>query len=279
MFRDILFADPQGSIPTVQENMDRFLAGYEELRQKYFPANWSFKQERHSASVFLAMNDPELNFVYKAGEANTMAKYIDFGFGIGTGSNFNLVNYYRLCETVINALREHEALLEKHFSKLGSEHYQDRSLHLLAFDLMYCCHYYGFYHGIPIPSAKKKIKQIAVPELSPEELAKLQAEREERLKEIQETIEGLERECDKYAEISLIGVQVTTEKYGIGTVIEQNMNLVKVQFAEVGKSFVLNAKFTGRPRFENDEFIVSQFTEYAEKQEQLQKLKKELETI
>ena len=60
LFNEVLFADTQGNASVVQDNMDRFLDEYEALRCKYFPRNWSYKQDRHSASVFLAMNDPDL---------------------------------------------------------------------------------------------------------------------------------------------------------------------------------------------------------------------------
>ena len=134
---------------------DRFLEEYENLRCKYFPSNWSFKQDRHSASVFLAMNNPDFNYVYKSSEALTMAKYLDFGFSIGSGISFSLPNYYRLCEEIGFALREHDSLLEMHFSRLTPEYYNDQSLHLLAFDLMYCCRTYNFYNVVTLPAAVK----------------------------------------------------------------------------------------------------------------------------
>lgn len=159
MFRDVLFSDAHGDVATVQDNMDRFIDEYNALLQKYFPRNWSFKQDRHSASVFLAMNDPDFNYPFKASEAQTMAKYLDFGFSIGAGTSFSLPNYYRLCEEVVAALKEHESLLEKHFSRLTNEYYRDQSLHLLAFDLMYCCRTYNFYRGLTVPSTGKTIRK------------------------------------------------------------------------------------------------------------------------
>ena len=147
LFYEVLFADAHGDVSEVQKNMDQFLEEYEDLRCKYFPSNWSFKQDRHSASVFLAMNDPDFNYVYKSSEAQTMAKYVDFGLSIGSGSSFSLPNYYRLCDEIVEALREHDSLLKTHFSRLTSEHYNDLSLHLLAFDLMYCCRTYNFYQS------------------------------------------------------------------------------------------------------------------------------------
>ena len=125
LFRDVLFGDTGGDISLAQDRMDSFLDAYEALRQKYYPGNWSYKQDRHSASVYLAMNEPEFHYVYKSSEALTMAKYIDFGFNIGAGTYFSLENYYRLCDGIVAALKEHDSLLEKHFSKLSAQCYDD----------------------------------------------------------------------------------------------------------------------------------------------------------
>lgn len=277
LFYEILFVDDCGEVSIVEDNMERFLDEYEKLRCKYFPGNWSYKQDRHSASVFLAMNNPDFNFVYKASEAQTMAKYIDFGFSIGSGMTFNLKNYYRLCEDIIDALKEHESLLETHFNWLTTEHYNDKSLHLLAFDLMYCCRTYNFYRGLNLPTKRKKTRRSGP--LTPEEIAQREAERLARIDELEQQIAELEKSCDEYSDISLIGVQVTAKPYGIGTVIEQEINQIKVRFDKVEKSYILDEKYVARPKFEDDEIIVSAFTEYGNKQEQIKRLQRELSTL
>ena len=53
LFCDVLFADADGDVSAVQSHMEDFLDEYENLRQRHFPGNWSYKQDRHSASVFL----------------------------------------------------------------------------------------------------------------------------------------------------------------------------------------------------------------------------------
>jgi len=62
---------------------------------------------------------------------------------------------------------------------------------------------------------------------------------------------------------SLVGVQVTMNQLGKGTVIEQDMNRIKVAFEGIEKSYILDKKFMARPRFDNDEDVVSAFTVYA----------------
>lgn len=280
LFIDVLLADPHGDVTAVHTNMDRFLEGYEALLRRHFPGNWSFQQDRHSASVYLAMNDPGFNFVFKAKEAQKMAKYVEFGFDIGAGTSFSLPNYYLLCDEIVAALREHESLLTKHFERLRPEHYRDDSLHLLAFDLMYCSRAYNFYHGLAEPTTGRTVrKKPAAPETPPEELALREAERLAKIGELERQIEELELGCDEYSDISLTGVRVTSPKYGEGTVIEQDINKIRVRFAEIEKTFVLDNRFAGRPRFEDDEDIVAAFTEYGRIQEKINGLKKELNSL
>ena len=43
LFSEVLFAETNGDIATIQDHMATFLDDYEGLRQKYFPGNWSYK--------------------------------------------------------------------------------------------------------------------------------------------------------------------------------------------------------------------------------------------
>ncbi len=277
LFYEVLFADTHGDISAVHSNMDRFIEEYENLRCKYYPRNWSFKQDRHSASVFLAMNEPTFNFVFKASEAQTMARYIDFGLSIGAGESFSLTNYYRLCEEIVSALKEHPTLLEKHFNRLTSEYYYDQSLHLLAFDLMYCAHAYDYFSGLTVPSKKKeKASNSKSTSLSPEQQAQFETERNAKISSIEQRIAELQCKCDDFSDISLIGVQVTTAAYGVGTVTNQEGNKIVVRFDTFEKSFILDERYSARPRFEDDEQVIAVFTEYGRIQEQIKSLHRDL---
>lgn len=273
LFQNLLSADTNGDVDAVQNQMDAFLEGYEALRRKYYPGNWSFKQDRHSVSVYLAMNAPDVHYVFKSSEATTMAKYVDFGFHIGSGVNFSLENYYRLCDEIVAVLKQHESLLDKHFAHLTEGYYVDTSLHLLAFDLMYCCRTYGYYKGLTVPSTGKTIKKAAP---TAEELAQKEAERLAKIQELEQEMEDLERSCDEYADISLIGVQVTSNQHGNGTVIAQEINRITVRFTDVEKVFILDEKYIIRPHFENDGEIISAFTKYGRAKEQIDRLQAQI---
>lgn len=118
-----------------------------------------------------------------------------------------------------------------------------------------------------------------MPDVSPEEMARQETERLVRISELEQQIEELELSCDEYDEISLLGVEVTSLVYGVGTVIDQAVNKIKVKFSNIEKTFILDSKYAARPRFEDDEDIVSAFTEYGRIRERLKKLKQELAAL
>lgn len=275
LFSDVLFADAHGNPDTAQEHMDAFLQAYEVLRQKHFPGNWSYKQDRHSASVFLAMHDPAFHFVYKSSEAGMMAHAIGFEPAPGNGASFRLSDYYRLCEVLVGALKEHDTLLEKHFGYLDERCFRDESLHLLAFDLMYCSRTYSFYRGLAETGRGREGKKAG----TSEESARREEARRARIMEIEDELAGLEGVQGDGEDISLLGVRVTSETYGVGMVVSQDVNRIGVQFPGVKKDFILSSKYPQRPRFEDDEDVIEAFTAYGERMERIGQLKRQLDAL
>ena len=282
LFYNVLFTETEGDINAVQQNMNRFVEEYNALLHEHFPAKWTYKQDIHSASVYLAMNDPEFNYVYKNKNASEMSNYIGFEEKIGSGKTFSLRNYYKLCEVIVNALKQHDSLLEKHFSRLTEEHYRDESLHLLAFDLMYCCRTYGFYIGLVPPEKPKKTKQRKPKVHNAEDPEKKERERQNQIIELEKERASLDLVCQSAEEISLIGIQVRSDEYGTGEVIAQDdktFNKIKVRFDTCEKTYLLHSKYSKRPRFENDNEIVRIFTEYSDAAERIRKIDEILDDL
>ena len=275
LFCDVLFANDEGDLEMRQQNMDAFIDGMEKMREKYYPANWSFKQDRHSASTFLAMYAPAENYVYKYSEAETMAVYGEFGFDIGAGIDFSLPHYYAMCDDIVDALKTHDTLLQKHFSKLDGECYDEQSLHLLAFDIMYCCKSYGLYQGLSHIAKRDSIKAAKEAAQQKEAAAQLQ----ERINTLMAEIESLELSLPDVSDISLMNVEVESKQYGIGTVIEHDGNKIKVQFSDVTKTFMLDKKFSMRPTFENDTEVVEAYSEFTVISDKIRVLKQQLERL
>ena len=273
LFRDVLFADDGGDIEIKQNHMEQFLEEIEKLRQKAFPQFYKYKQDRHAASCYMAFVDPEHNYIYRYSEAEELAKNIEFGLDIGSGETFKLKNYYSLCELVVEELKQHPTLLQKYHELVYSgDFYPDESLHLLAFDFMYCCRCYNLYKGIQHQSKRESIKSYKLAELR----AKEEAERQERIADLKQQIRDLEMSIEQIKEISLINVEVSHKAYGIGVVVKQDVNKITVKFADCEKTFIIDKKYTMRPTFENDEETVEAFTIYADTLKRIESLESEL---
>ena len=201
-----------------------------------------------------------------------MARYIDFGIAIGSGSHFRLASYYRMCDEIVAALKEHPSLLEQHFARLDPRCWVDKSLHLLAFDLIWCSSTNHLYHGLTVPSTVRSAKKSS-------SAGQRSMETQQKIDALRQEIEDLEAFPDDTADISLLGVQVTSPQYGTGTVVGQNANKIDVQFGSLRKSFVLDEAYPARPRFEDDEAIVKAFTVYGRRCSRINALKRQLDAL
>lgn len=279
LFMDVLLADTDGDVSKVKSNMVQFLDEYETLRIKYFPKYVSYKLTPHIASVLLTMDKPEFNYVFRISVAKRLANYIGFEDDLGQGQNPNLENFYRMCDTIVSAIKEHETLIEKHASLLTDKMYKEQNHHLMVFDIMHCCGYRGYYTGLVPTMIGKSGKRKPYKGPSPEELAQKEQERLAQINALEEQIEELETSLEDFEEISLLDVEVTFPKYGIGTVVAQDVNKITVRFTEVEKDFVLDKAYSMRPTFENDEEVVETFTVYGRTQAEIEKLKRQLNLL
>ena len=156
----------------------------------------------------------------------------------------------------------------------AADHGEDDSLHLLAFDVIYCSRAYNFYQGIYYIPKSESTSAYNKEQLRLKEEAKVQ----ERIDSLETQIQAKDIELDKFRSISLLNVRVTHKQYGTGIVIAQKENTIKVRFPEgLEKSFIIHTKFSARPTFEDDEQVVEAFTEYDRLTREIQGLKKLLE--
>ena len=245
LFAETLFSGETDPV-IVQAQMDRFLEEMERMRQQKFPSYYRYKQERHAASCYLAFFHPEVHYIYRYSEAEEFAKYIEFGKNLGAGADFSLPNYYEMADLVVEALKEHPSLIERHekFIEDAPKYYRDKSLHLMAFDLMYCCRCYNFYTGLSHATKKESLKAYT-----------------------------------QYDDISLLDVEVTLSKAGTGIIVFHDHNMIKVQFPEGVKTFILHKKYPMRTTFENDEAVVDAYTRYAQLLDLRKKVQGQLDAL
>lgn len=108
---------------------------------------------------------------------------------------------------------------------------------------------------------------------------KEETKRQQRISGLEDAIHELDVQMELLEEISLLGVEVTQEIYGVGSVVAQDGSRITIQFPEKTTSYIINKQFAMRPRHENDDEIVEVFTEFDKLKTQKSKLEKELERI
>lgn len=280
LFCNVLFADTGDDLEKRQENVERFMFQMEELRKKEFPDSWKYKQDdRHAAITYLTLFDPDENYVYKYSVAEAFANYVDFGLELGAGADFSLKNYYAMCDEVVEVLREDfPELIERHHNFVDDSCFDDKSNHMLAFDIIYCASAYDMIEAGTRKSRKTAIEAYNIAQMK-------EKEREEKLliiQDLQNSRDTLQQELDEIGEISLEGVRVSSAKYGEGIIIKQDENQrskVTVEFKGKTLNFVIDQKFSARPVFEDDEEIVEMYTRYNEVWDGIKKIDKKIKAI
>ena len=275
LFENVLFADDGGNISIRQNNMEKFLEEIDKLRMKHYPQSFKYKQDRHAVSCYLAFFNPDKNYIYRYSDAEAFAQNIEFGKDLGSGESFRLDFYYEMCDLVVEALKEHPDLLDKHDKYITDKHYYDESRHIMAFDLMYCCRTYDFYEGMTHIAKKDSIKEFTEAKAKEQEELKRKAQ----ITELEKELHILELEAEKYSAISLLNVEVFQRGIGAGMVISQDINKIKVKFENCEKEYIIDKKYFMRPTFENDKEIVEIFTRYGELYQKILYLKNKLHRI
>ena len=149
------------SVSRMSGNAEEGFAAYEEL----------FNDQR-SVMSYLFFHDPESNYLFKSTEAHEFADCVEFLEDWGAGANFKLDIYYRMCDELVEAMRQCPALMATNASRYENEEkdlYDDPNLHLLAFDMIYSSQVYHLYDGIsyshPNSAEKKLYRAYAGPKL------------------------------------------------------------------------------------------------------------------
>ena len=235
MLKELLQYDSD-DMASKQKRVQDFLKKSHELREKYYPDSYLYKDDMHSVTGYLFLYDPDHNYIFKATHAQIFADCIEFYDEWGSGDDVNLSVYYRMCDQVVEAIKESKELMATdasrfEISKLENEDelYADPMKHILAFDLIYCCSAYGLFDGITFVRPKSKERQLM--QERKEKAIRLSTALEEaraKAKELEEAKEYLNS-------VLTAGVLVHHGKYGDGTVKSNGGTSVVIDFPEVGE--------------------------------------------
>ena len=166
MFMD-LYSDDGGNVKKQMELIQNFFIQSNELLEKYYPNSHLYKQNSHSVSSYLFLYDPDHHYMYKATQSQAMADCIEFYDDWGTGDNIKLDVYYHMCDEILVEMKNCPELLATNRSRYDGalrlapgELHSDEELHILLFDIIYCCNVYDLFDGISFSKPKSKEKQL-----------------------------------------------------------------------------------------------------------------------
>lgn len=258
-----LYKPDGGDLDIRQKKIDEFIAKSEQLKAKYYPQSWRYTNDQRAVMAYLFLNDPENNYLYKATQAHEFADCVEFYDDWGSGTNFKLPVYYRMCDELVAEIKKHAALLETNQSRyeVAKEAlYPDESLHILAFDLIYASQVYGLYGGIsyshPNTAAKKlyleRVEKAKQCKVKYETYLSQQQKLEDFLKLAQSTIS--------------LRTQIVHKTYGQGVVCDVAGQFISVKFDGLAqpKKFAILSSVFNKFIVLNDPTLFEELNEYAD---------------
>lgn len=225
-----LFKEDGGDLAKRNERIKEFLNGSHDLRDKHFEGSYLYTDDYHSVTTYLALYDPDHNYILKQTQSRSFAECIEYYDDWGTGEDVNLAIYYKMCDELVNAIKQNEVLLKTDASRFDprmgyGELFPDTEKHLLAFDIIYCSTVYNLYSGVSI--VKRNAKERALYE-----------ERKKKARVRKDTLDAAYREKEKYDSLCAVlesafpvGSELTHSKLGKGIVVEKRDDYIFVQFA------------------------------------------------
>ena len=257
MFSD-LYSDDEGDVKVQMQLIKDFFDQCSELLDKYYPDSYLYKQNSHSVSSYLFLYDPDHHYMYKATQSQVMADCIEFYDDWGTGDNIKLDVYYRMCDEILAEIKECPDLLNTNKSRYDGELklrpgelHEDKELHILLFDIIYCSHVYNLFDGITFARPKSKEKQLII-EQKNKAKSLLAAYDEAKL-----AVENLDEALMYFASSMKSTGKVKHKMYGECEVITVDPRYLKIRLVKTGEEKMLGLAVVianGIISLETDEF-------------------------
>lgn len=263
-----LLADDDGDLENRQNRILLFVDTCNALLQKHFPGTWKYVQDVRSAIAYLAAIKPEENYLFKSTPAREFARYMEYGDEIGQGANFKLSSYYRMCDQLVDHMRQCPELLEKDRSRRLITKWKDPSLHVLAYDLIYCFDTYGLSEGMKEPPVQAKSTGSQQREYRKEQTRRIQAE----LESIQDQIDKLQAEIASLPVYDFTGQMCKTRAFGIVQIQGQQGNHLHFEVKGQLKTFALPGCVAAGFLIPADENVIQRYKMEVEIRDKVRKL-------
>ncbi len=251
-----LYSNDGGDIHIQMEIIADFFKHTGELLDKYFPESHLYKQDSHSVSTLLFLNDPDHHYMYKASHSRSFADCAEFLDDWGVGDNIKLDVYYKMCDELIANIKECKPLIDTDMSRFdgrlkltGGELHPDTKKHILAFDLIFCCSVYDLFDGIKFTKRNAKEKQLY--QMEKQKAQDLKAAYDKA----QDEVDKLNDALAVFVNMAKPGDKVTHNKYGEGTIDTIDEKYIVATFPEKQAQVSLSVGIAnGIIRLENADF-------------------------
>lgn len=218
-----------------QRRAESFLKQSEEIIERTDLGGHLYKNTFRSVSVYMALYDPDNNYILKPSDSREFADCVEFYDDWGQGMDVKLDVYYRMCDQLVDAIKQDAALMKTDASRFSNgwgvdpeSLHPDPEKHILAFDIIYCASRYGLYSGVDFDKTTSKERQLHI----------------ERKKKAEELIEALDQRralkarydeaADYLHRVYAVGSEVTHKKYGKGTILSKDGGNIEVEFPALG---------------------------------------------
>ena len=237
MFVD-LFADDGNDLTVRQKKIDTFIKESDILRAACGKNGYTYENSQTSVMAYLALRDPENNYLLSTNKARELGARAGFGDDWGTLKNFKMDVYYRFCDELVAAINANDAIcaqsarrfdLDFVDGKHGPLH-TDPNKHLLAFDIIYCASSETYALGNIVPVDPQVVKKYETAK-EKQKIYLQAAEKKESLDEALSYLQGLAK----------VGQRIHHKKNGAGSIAEVSVNdkgdiHIKLDFDKTGLS-------------------------------------------
>lgn len=252
MFRELYTYD-NGNIAKRQKRIEDFHHKINDLLNKYEPGKWKYNHEFRTVLFYLNMRFPKENYLLKATESREFMYCIEFPDDFGRGMSFNLTRYYRMCDQLVEKIKETPELIKAHEDRLTDTMLADDDYHIMAFDIIYCAVVYNLYSGITIKKPAKKSTAEQQRNAKVDEL-------NTKLAEAKSELNAALIEKSEIGDVTVVGLKIHHKMFGEGTVVSQDENNIIVNFTAGEKKFALPMAFAAEFLVCEDQDIIKLFT-------------------
>ena len=232
MFRK-LFANEHLDNTSKQAVIDEFIETSEELRKKYYPDSHLYMNNQRSVMMLLFLRYPNSNYGYKASQAKSFADCIEFYEDWGPMTDFRLDVFSRMCEQLIEEIKNNKALMETHLSRFENTDrklHPDENLHILTLDIIYSSQAYNFYGDMTFDPINAKSRRLYF-----ERIAKAK-ELAENLEKAKADVALLEEAKEYISKTLTKGIIVHHRAFGEGVIEGCTGSIITIHFSKINEA-------------------------------------------